>query len=180
MDLAGDRRDRSHRAARRIMMPHKIYALLLLTCVAAAQKAGPQPAVTQSTVVFVCDHGAAKSVVAAAHFNRLAAEQGLPYRAVARGIKPDEKVPAAIAKSAMADGTDVSGWVPTQISVADTQKAVRVITLSIDAPLSVPVTGDKLLNWKNLPAIGENPDAARAAIYQRVAELIRALTPKSK
>ena len=35
-----------------------------------------------ATVVFVCEHGAAKSVVAAAHFNRMARERGLAVRAI--------------------------------------------------------------------------------------------------
>jgi arsenate reductase len=37
-------------------------------------------------VVFVCEHGAAKSVIAAAYFNKLAKERNLPYEAVCRGM----------------------------------------------------------------------------------------------
>src|SRR5262252_2600344 len=40
-------------------------------------------------VLFVCLHGAAKSVIAAAHFRRLAAAQGLAMDAVAAGTEPD-------------------------------------------------------------------------------------------
>ena len=36
----------------------------------------------EQTIVFVCEHGSAKSVVAAAHFDRLAGERGLGLRAV--------------------------------------------------------------------------------------------------
>jgi len=42
-------------------------ALILVALMAAPE---PQPA---ATVLFVCEHGSAKSVVAAAHFNQLAA-----------------------------------------------------------------------------------------------------------
>ena len=45
----------------------------------AAQTDKSKPDVSASTIVFVCEHGSAKSVVAAAHFNRLAAEARLPY-----------------------------------------------------------------------------------------------------
>jgi protein-tyrosine-phosphatase len=41
------------------------------------------------TVVFVCQHGAAKSVLAAALLERLAAEQGVSLRARARGTEPE-------------------------------------------------------------------------------------------
>jgi arsenate reductase len=43
-------------------------------------------------VVFVCEHGAGRSVVAAAWFNKLAGEKQLPYRAVARGVTPQDEL----------------------------------------------------------------------------------------
>ena len=46
----------------------------------------------QSRVLFVCLHGAAKSVVAAAHFRRLAAARGLSMTAVAAGTEPDAEL----------------------------------------------------------------------------------------
>ena len=46
----------------------------------------------KQTVVFVCEHGAAKSVLAAAYFNRFAAQMGLDMQAVARGTKPDQEL----------------------------------------------------------------------------------------
>ena len=39
-------------------------------------------------IIFVCEHGAGKSVIAAAYFNKLAAERGLPDRAIYRGANP--------------------------------------------------------------------------------------------
>ena len=47
-------------------------------------------------VVFVCEHGSVKSLVAMEHFNRRARERGLPYQAVARGLAPDRAVPEAV------------------------------------------------------------------------------------
>jgi hypothetical protein len=46
----------------------------------------------EQTLVFVCEHGSAKGIVAAAHFNRLAAERGLMLRAIARGTDPDDEI----------------------------------------------------------------------------------------
>ena len=42
-----------------------------------------------NTVLFVCEHGAAKSVIAAAYFNQLASEKNLDVRAIERGTNPD-------------------------------------------------------------------------------------------
>src|SRR4029453_11092962 len=44
------------------------------------------------SVVFVCEHGAAKSVVATAYFNKLAAERGPPFRATFRGTAPQDNL----------------------------------------------------------------------------------------
>jgi hypothetical protein len=38
------------------------------------------PATTLASIVFVCEYGAAKSVIATAYFNKLATDRGLPYR----------------------------------------------------------------------------------------------------
>ena len=54
-----------------------VIATLLLTLV--------QPAASSPSVIFVCEHGAAKSVIATACFNKLSAERGLPYRGTFRG-----------------------------------------------------------------------------------------------
>ena len=53
---------------------------LLAVLLAACSGFGTHP----KQVVFVCEHG--RSVIAAAWFNKLAAEKQLPYRAVARGV----------------------------------------------------------------------------------------------
>src|SRR5262245_63663828 len=48
-------------------------------------------------VVFVCLHGAAKSVIGAAHFRRVAEARGLAMDAVAAGAEPDaELAPGAV------------------------------------------------------------------------------------
>jgi arsenate reductase len=97
-----------------------ILTLLTLAC----QAQNRQPA----TIVFVCEHGSAKSVIATAHFNRLAEAKGLPYRAVSRGTHPDTEIPALIRTGLLADGLDVSGWKPKLISDDDMRQAARVIT----------------------------------------------------
>src|SRR5215813_14789881 len=97
----------------------KIFNLLLLASTMLAQSASPQPEVNASTVVFVCEHGAAKSVIAAAHFNRLASELKLPYRAVSRGTNPDDAVAPTVQTRLAAEGLDVSAWKPKLVSDDD-------------------------------------------------------------
>ena len=117
---------------------------LLLGVVAGAQTTQSTPEVNSSTVVFVCEHGAAKSVIAAAHFNRLAAEKGLPYRAVSRGTKPDEVVAPAVKAGLASEGLDVSTWRPRAVSDDDIKRAKTVVSLATDLPTTKPIVKTKL------------------------------------
>ena len=45
------------------------------------------------TVLFVCLHGSAKSVIAERHFERLAAERRVEARVASAGVEPDASVP---------------------------------------------------------------------------------------
>jgi hypothetical protein len=58
---------------------------MILNAVITTTYAEPDPT-KPAIVVFVCLHGSVKSQMAAAHFNRIAKERGLPAIAVSRGI----------------------------------------------------------------------------------------------
>ncbi len=61
----------------------------LLLPVAFGQAVKAKVSSVAPTVLFVCEHGAAKSVIAAAYFDKLAKDQHLPHRAAFRGVNPD-------------------------------------------------------------------------------------------
>jgi arsenate reductase (thioredoxin) len=82
----------------------------------------------ERTIVFVCEHGSAKGVVAAAHFNRLAAERGLELRAVSRGTDPDTEIAPAAEVGLRADGLVVVERSLAKLTQTDAAKAVRVVT----------------------------------------------------
>ena len=144
-----------------------------------ALSASPQSEeVGSQTVVFVCEHGSAKSVIAAAYFNRLASEKGMHYRAVARGTKPDEKIDPNVRKKLAADGLDVSTWKPVKINQQDVDGAKRVITLAQDLPVPGSVPAGKLSEWGNIPSVSQDYDTARDDIVGRVNHLIQNLSAK--
>ena len=148
-------------------------AIFALAAALTAFAQGPAP-----TVVFVCEHGSAKSVIAAAHFNRLAEERGLPYRAVSRGIQPDEAIPEVVKSGLRADGLDVSTWKPKQVSDDDLRGANKVVTLACELRRT-KAAPEKLIEWKDVPAVGDGYAAARAAIVQQVEKLLQALGEKT-
>src|SRR6185436_12916315 len=49
------------------------------------------------TVLFMCPHGAAKSVLASAYFQKLAKERGLNVRVITAGTDPQADVSPAVA-----------------------------------------------------------------------------------
>lgn len=142
----------------------------------AAQTSQPAPDVSSSTVVFVCEHGAAKSVVAAAYFNRLAAEKGLSYRAVSRGTNPDSEVASGVRAGLAADGIDVSGFRPTAVTDGEIRSAAQVVSLATDLPTTKPSAKSKLMEWNDIPPIGTDYDRARKAIVEHVESLVKSLS----
>jgi arsenate reductase len=64
------------------------------------------------TVLFLCPHNAAKSVIAAAYFGRLAAERGVTLRASSAGTDPDPGVAPGVAAALLVEGIDVRGHRP--------------------------------------------------------------------
>src|SRR5260370_40499323 len=82
--------------------------LVLIPLLAAAQDARKPE--TPAKVVFVCEHGSAKSVIAAAHFERLAREEGLLFEVVAPGTPPDPGVSGAVPQRPKAQRLTLGGF----------------------------------------------------------------------
>ncbi len=56
------------------------------------------------SILFMCPHGAAKSVLASAYFQRLARERGLNVRVTTAGTEPDAQIAPAVASHLAAAG----------------------------------------------------------------------------
>ena len=102
-------------------------------------------------VLFVCLHGAAKSVVAAAHFRRLAATRGLDVEAVAAGVEPD------------------AGLTPAAITGLGA--ATRVVSFGCEVDAGPTPTE----RWDDVPAVSGGYAAARDRITAHVEQLVAEL-----
>jgi arsenate reductase (thioredoxin) len=126
-----------------------------------------------AAVVFVCEHGAAKSVVAAAHFNKLARERGLNLRAIARGTNPDNEISPKAVLGLQADRLKSSEPAPKKISKADLIGAKRVITFCLlpdDYPGEV-----KVESWEDVPSMDKDYGKARDWMVERIGRLLEEL-----
>ncbi len=127
-------------------------------------------------IVFVCEHGAAKSVIAATYFNQLAAARGLSIRAISRGTSPDPEISAATRNGLIADGFPASDSIPTLLSLADAQNALHLVTLAATLPASF--SGIPTLEWNDKLNVGANYAQARDVIRAHVGNLVEKLAAR--
>jgi protein-tyrosine-phosphatase len=126
-----------------------------------------QSALEPPRVVFACQKGAAKSLVAAAFFNKLAADRGLDVRAAFRGIDPQETVNASMVEGLRRDGIAVPQGSPSALTDRDIASASRVVALGAALPTSAAGKG---VTWHDVP--GDSYEAMRDAVVKRVTELL--------
>jgi protein-tyrosine-phosphatase len=155
-------------------MKHPFTALALgvaLQSALPAYAAGTPP--EHKTIVFVCLHGSVKSQMAAAYFNKLAGERGLPYTAVSRGIEVDASIPASIRNGLSSEGLAPTDDVPRRLTVTEAGNATKVIAFD-----SVPDENRGIAEvsyWSDVPPATKNYDAARDVIARHIDDLVPAL-----
>ncbi|MBL8206500.1 MAG: hypothetical protein JNM09_19860 [Blastocatellia bacterium] len=129
------------------------------------------------TILFICEHGAAKSVIAAAYFDKLAQERKLKYRAVFRGTNPDAAIAPVAEKGLAQDGLKTQGWKPQLVTKKDMDAAAAIVTLGCALPGKEAVA-EKVAAWEGVPSPSENYQAARDDIVKRVQSLVDELAKK--
>jgi protein-tyrosine-phosphatase len=135
---------------------------------ASAVQPSPQP-----QVVFVCAHGAAKSLIAAAYFNKLAAERGLAARATFRGVEPSDALSERAVAGLKADGIPLPPGKPTAIASADLAGATHVFRDGCALPATVQGSL-KATSWDDVPD-DKGYQAMRDAIVRHVRTLVDSL-----
>ncbi|HEX9333163.1 MAG TPA: hypothetical protein VF896_14825 [Anaerolineales bacterium] len=121
-------------------------------------------------IVFVCEHGAAKSIVATTYFNKLASAIGLDLRAIARGTNPDNELSPQAINGLFEDGLTPIESAPQKLTQADIQSAQRVITF---CELPVEYQQQAIVErWDEVPPINENYEQARDIIVERIYQML--------
>lgn len=124
-----------------------------------------------SRVLFVCLHGAAKSVIGAAHFRRLAQARGLSIDAVAAGTEPDPQLAPGAVKGLSGDGLQPIPALPRPVTLYDLDSATRVVSFGCDV---APRRGQPIDQW-DVPAVSDGYEAARDRIVANVERLVAEL-----
>ena len=140
-------------------------AMLLAVAGQTARSMSPSP-----TIIFVCEHGAAKSLIAAAYFNKLAAERGMKERATFRGVSPQAELSTMALEGLRADGVPVPEGKPTAIGQDDVTRATHVFAIGCALPQIARSSG-KAVDWSDVPD-GKGYGPLRDAIVAHVRALL--------
>jgi protein-tyrosine-phosphatase len=121
-------------------------------------------------IIFVCEHGAAKSILAVAYFNKLAIDKGSDLRAIARGTNPDKELSPQTVMGLSKDELQPTESTPQKLTEADVQSAEHIITFC-DLPVEFH---QKIIveQWDGIPPVSENYEKAREAIVGRILEFL--------
>ena len=156
-----------------ILRTFLIAAFFVGTTVCTTRAAEPAPT---RQVLFVCEHGNVKSLMAATYFNELAASRGLPFRAVSRGLAPDsDSVPEFVKTPLTAEGYDVATFRPQRLTDADITASARVIAISTALPAHPTSAAGKSEQWNDVPPASTDYARSRDSIRAHVAELLERL-----
>jgi arsenate reductase len=142
----------------------------ILVVLTVCETRAAEPAMTRQ-VLFVCEHGNVKSLMAATYFNELARSRGLPFRAVSRGLAPDsDSVPEFVKAPLAAEGYDVSTFRPQRLTDDDIATSARVIAISTALPAASTAAHSE--QWNDVPAASTDFARSRDSIRAHVAELL--------
>jgi protein-tyrosine-phosphatase len=145
-------------------------AIVCLGAAACSASSAARPA-AKDRVVFVCEHGAAKSVIAAAWFERIAAERGLRYHAIARGATPQPSLSVASTAGLHDDGLVPQPASPRPLTSNDLEGAARVIVFDCSATAMQPLAAlDEC--WDDVPTVSADYGRARDAIRAHIERLL--------
>lgn len=126
------------------------------------------------TILFLCPHSAAKSVLAAAYFQRLADQHRLDARAIFAGTEPDAVISPVVAALLQSEGMDITSYTPRYVTTADLAQAKRIVSLGCDVSHLAPpeLKPDR---WDDVPPPSQNIAAASAIILAHVEQLVAEL-----
>jgi protein-tyrosine-phosphatase len=126
------------------------------------------------TILFLCPHNAAKSVLAAAYCQHLLAQYGLEVQVISAGTEPDATASPEVVALLHAEGLDVAQHRPRSVTREELGAAFRVISLGCDVSHLAP-SSTLVEHWDDVPSPSQHLARARDAIYTHVEQLVEEL-----
>jgi arsenate reductase (thioredoxin) len=137
------------------------------------------PDAKPKNVLFMCPHGAGKSVLAAAYFNRLAKDKGLNVHVDSAGTDADAVVAPVVATHLKKNGYEIPIAKPRLATVEDMASADIVVSMGCKLD-NLPKPRGTLLKWDDVPGPGEDFAGADEAIKKHVGALVEDLVVRQE
>ncbi len=127
------------------------------------------PRVQRETVLFVCEFGTAKSVIARELFRRRAASRGIDVAAISRGLVIEDHITPELRQRLTADGINPNAEPFQLLQLQDWQRAKVIVAFN---PLPSVVPKAKVRDWTDVPSVVSSYPAARADMDRRIEALL--------
>ncbi|MBC7813349.1 MAG: hypothetical protein H7175_19475 [Burkholderiales bacterium] len=127
-----------------------------------------------ANVLFLCPHNAAKSLIAAVYFNRLAEQVGLFAKGDSAGTEPSDAVMPVVAEMLLKDGVDVSDYKPRHMMPEELESAALIVSIGC-TPQELTEATAPIEYWDDVPMVSQDPEGSRDAIRVHVEELVERL-----
>jgi protein-tyrosine-phosphatase len=139
-----------------------------------ARDAQRQPTPTNKTVLFVCEHGTVKSLLAKVLFEQYAQEVGLLMRAESRGTHADSTVPPWMLRGLALDHVTLGSWHPKPLGAGDLATASYIVSFDVPGAATAAARAPRA-QWNGLPSVTQDYSKGRDAIKARVHQLVDSL-----
>ncbi len=162
-------------SSRQAQMKHPLPILLLIAFIASHQlhpssSASFQQKPKYKTVIFVCEHGVAKSIIAASYFNKIAKEQKLPFRAIARSTAPQDSLMQSVIEGLRRDNLPPPTHVAPKLTQTEFDVAKRAVFF---CPLPTSYfSRSSTREWNDIPPVSQQYQAARDSIVVKIRILL--------
>ncbi len=85
------------------------------------------------TILLLCPHNAAKSIMAEAYYNHRVQQEGLPFLADSAGTEPSEQIWLTVIELLQREGIPLTSQIPRQVTRDDLLDAFQVISMGVCA-----------------------------------------------
>jgi protein-tyrosine-phosphatase len=124
-------------------------------------------------VLFLCPHGAAKSVLAAVYCQQLARERGPELVVHFAGTEPDLVVAPAVVELLQSEGFEVSHYMPHRVTEQELTKADWVISMGCE--MDELGAAREVIQWDDVPPPSQGLHIAREMILTHVEAFVDSL-----
>jgi arsenate reductase len=147
--------------------------MLLALMLALGGWSAQTPAKPAPTVLFMCPHGAAKSLMASAYFQKVAKDRGLNVRVDSAGTEPDPQLSKGVVAHLEKNGYAIPIEKPRAATAADMRNADVIISMGCDLS-KLPAPKGVVQNW-HVPDFSADFNLAEQAIREQVNRLVEEL-----